>query len=96
MTRILTFLLLVVAAGCGRAPEHARGNLTPYLQWTQGTPIIVHLAATKPSGEIIKSEIAQGSLVKVTPDALFISDALGGTNGFEKDLVLWAEKDTRK
>jgi hypothetical protein len=96
MARLFPIMFFVVLVGCDREAQHTRGDLTPYLQWTQGTPVIVHLATTKPSGEIIKNATAQGKLVKVTPDALFISDGLGITNGFDKDLVLWAEKDTRK
>lgn len=96
MPRLSTILLFVLLAGCEREPQHTRGDLTPYLQWTQGTPVIIYLAATKPSGEIVKNARAQGAIIRVTPDAFFIRDALGGTNGYDKNLVLWAEEDTSR
>lgn len=96
MTRIFAFVLLALAVGCDRTPPHARGDLSPYLQWTQGTPVVVHLAATKPSGDIIRGVTARGSLVRATPDALFLADGSGSTNGFDKDLILWAEMDTTR
>jgi hypothetical protein len=54
------------------------------------------LAATRPNGEFIKGVTAQGWITKVTPDAVFIRDALANTNGYDKDLVLWVEKDLHK
>lgn len=96
MARLFTILSFIILAGCSREPQHTRGDLTPYAQWAPGTHVIVHLAATKPSGEIIKDVTAQGILVKVTSDALFVRDDLGSTNGYDKDLVLWAEKDIQQ
>ena len=98
MARLFTILFFVVLVGCKREPQHTQGDLTPYLQWAPGTPVIIHLAATKLSGEIVKDATARGTLVRVTPDALFISagEGPGSTNGFDKALVLWVEKDTQK
>jgi hypothetical protein len=96
MTRVFTILILAVLAGCSQEPEHKRGDLTPYFQWTQGTPVVVHLATTRPNGELIKGAVARGTLVKVTPDEIRISTGAPNTTGFDKDLVLWVEKDTKK
>ena len=96
MARLFTISLFVILAGCSREPQHTRGDLTPYLQWTQGTPVIVHLASTRPDGELIKSAIDRGTLVRITPDAIFIEDGPSHTNGFDKNLVLWVEKETTK
>lgn len=96
MSRLFIICLLGAVAGCERAPEHTRGDLTPYLQWTQGTPVTVHLATTKPSGEIIKGAIARGTLVDVTTNVICIRTGAPETTGFDKDLVLWVEKDAQK
>lgn len=92
MARLLTIFILIIAVGCESAPKYTRGDLTPYLRWTQGTPVIVYLVVRKPNGVILKGVDAEGKLVSVTPDTILIRDALGNTNSFDKHSVLWMEK----
>jgi hypothetical protein len=96
MARLFAILFFVVLVGCKRESKHMQGDLTPYLQWKPGTPVIVHIAATRPSGEIFKGATAQGKLVKIAPDIIYITDGSGATNGFDKNLVLFVEQDTLK
>lgn len=98
MRRLLIILISVGIIGCERKPEHMRGDLTPYLQWTNGTPVVIHLAVTKLNGEVYEGGTltTQGILVRIAPDAVFIRGAGGSTNGFDKDMVVWMEKDSQK
>ena len=97
MTRLFTFLLFGLVAGCSRTPEHTQGDLTPYLQWTQGTPVVIHLAATSPDGRIVDGVTARGTLFRVTPDEIRIrTDAQSESSGYASNLVRWVELDTHK
>ena len=79
-----------------KVADGKRGDLTSYLHWTQGTPVIIHLATTNASGQIRDVGTVEGSLVFVTRNLIAFRDASGNTSGFEKNVVSWVEKDTRK
>ena len=62
------------------------GDLTHYLQWTQGTPVRVYMFG---------GETASGTLVNVSDDAIQVRDS--GTNklSYDKDSILWVERNVR-
>ena len=62
------------------------GDLTLYLHWTNGTPVTVHLFA---------GETARGSLVDVSTNTIQVRDSLSNTTNYNRDSVLWVEKDTQ-
>ena len=59
MTRFATFLLLLMVVGCGR-DSHKAGDLTPYLQLTQGTHVVVHVIATNPTASTTVERESRG------------------------------------
>jgi|ERR1035441_5222801 hypothetical protein len=79
-----------------KVADGKRGDLSSYLDWTEGTPVIIHLAITNASGKIIDAGTVKGSLDLVTRNFICFRDASGNTSGFDKNVVSWVEKDTRK
>ncbi len=66
--------------------KQTAGDLTHYLQWTQGTPVTVNM---------FRGETASGTLVNVSRDVIQVRDS--GTNilSYGKDSVLWVERNIR-
>ena len=66
--------------------KHTMGDLTHYLQWTQGTPVTVYMHGV---------DRASGTLVSVSHDAIQVRDS--GTNivSCNKDSILWVERNIR-
>jgi hypothetical protein len=65
------------------------------LQWTQGTPVIVNLASKKPNGEFVKDTTVHGTLFSVSSDEIQVRDSQANTTSYDKDIVLWVERDAQ-
>ena len=66
--------------------KQTTGDLSHYLQWTQGTPVTVYM---------FRGMTASGTLVSVSNDAIQVRDSGTNTASFHKDSVLWAERNTQ-
>ena len=66
--------------------KQTEGDLTHYLQWTQGTPVTVNMS---------RGMMASGTLVNVSHDAIQVRDSSSNTASYHKDSVLWVEKNTQ-
>ena len=66
--------------------KQTAGDLTHYLQWTQGTPVRVYMS---------RGETASGTLVNVSHDAIQVRDSGTNTASYSKDSILWVERNIR-
>ena len=66
--------------------KQTAGDLTHYLQWTQGTPVTVYMHGV---------ERASGTLLNVSPDAIQIRESGTNTPSYNKDSILWVERNVR-
>src|SRR6266481_885037 len=66
--------------------EQTAGDLTHYLQWTQGTPVTLH---------ILRGETASGTLVNVSHEAILVGGTGTNTLRYDKDSILWVERNPR-
>ena len=76
--------------------KQTAGDFSHYLQWTQGTPVIVNLASKKPNGEFVDDMTVHGTLFSVSSEAIQIRDRQGNTTGYDKDIVLWVEREIHR
>lgn len=76
--------------------KQTAGDLSHYLQWTQGTPVIVNLASKKLDGGFVEDMTAHGTLFTVSSDAIQVRDRQGNTTSYDKDIVLWVERDVQR
>jgi len=60
------------------------GDLTHYLQWTQGTPVTVYMHGV---------DIASGTLVSVSHDTIQVRDSGSNIVSCSKESVLWVDKN---
>src|ERR1039457_3122192 len=66
--------------------KQTMGDLTHYLQWTQGTPVTVYMHGV---------DRASGTLVSVSHDAIQVRDSGTNTVSCSKDSILWVERNIR-
>jgi hypothetical protein len=66
--------------------KQTAGDLTHYLQWTQGTPVRVYMYG---------AESASGTLVNVSADAIQVGGSGTNTVRYDKDSILWVERNVR-
>lgn len=66
--------------------KHTTGDLSHYLQWTQGTPVTVNM---------FRGMTASGTLVSVSLDAIQVRESGTNTARYDKDLILWVERNAQ-
>jgi hypothetical protein len=66
--------------------KQTAGDLTHYLQWTQGTPVTVYMHGV---------ERGSGTLLNVSPDAIQIKESGTNTLSYDKNSILWVERNVR-
>ena len=66
--------------------KQTAGDLTHYLQWTQGTPVRVYMFG---------AETASGTVVNVSHDAMQLRYNGTNTVNYDKDSILWVERNIR-
>jgi hypothetical protein len=66
--------------------KQTAGDLTHYLQWTQGTPVTLHM---------LRAETASAILVNVSHDAILVGGSGTNTFRYDKDSILWVERNPR-
>jgi hypothetical protein len=66
--------------------KQTTGDLSHYLQWTQATPVTIYMFG---------GMTASGTLVSVSNDAIQVRDSGTNTASYDKDLILWIERNTQ-
>jgi hypothetical protein len=66
--------------------KQTTGDLSHYLEWTQGTPVTVYM---------FRGMTASGTLVSVSQDAIQVRDSSTNITTCDKDSVLWVERNTQ-